>query len=851
MQTTPLNQTEQLPGLTQVEANARLKADGFNELPSTKVRGILSIVFDVVREPMFLLLVAAGLIYLVLGDLHEALMLLAFVFIVMGITIYQERKTERVLEALRDLTSPRALVMRDGEKKRIPGREVVQDDILLLAEGDRVPADAVLLKCNDLQADESLLTGESVAVRKFKWDGALALARPGGDDLPFVYSGTMLVQGQGVAKVLATGVRSEIGKIGKALQLHEPEKTPLQHQAGRLVRNLAIIGTALSMLVVVLYVVNRGEWLNGLLAGITLAMSIMPEEFTVVITVFLALGAWRISRQNVLPRRVPAIETLGSATVLCVDKTGTLTQNQMSVSRLYAGENSYTIDYADKDRVLPESFHELVEFSILASEVEPFDPMEKAFLRLGNHYLANTEHLHQSWSIVHEYSLAPELMAMSHVWVATDRDEFVVAAKGAPESIADLCHMNASQLEALSGQIKAMADEGLRVLAMAKATCQGEPWPQIQHDFDFEFLGLIGLADPIRPNVPEAIKECQSAGIRVVMITGDFAGTASAIAQQAGLGAHCEIMTGEELDTLDDTALQSKIQSTCIFARIVPEQKLRLVNAFKANGEVVAMTGDGVNDAPALKAAHIGIAMGGRGTDVAREAASLVLLDDDFSSIVHAIRLGRRIFDNLEKAMSYILAAHLPIAGLTLFPLMLGWPLILSPMHIVFLEMVINPACSIVFEAESEENNIMNRPPRDPNQPLFGGWTLALSIMQGLSVLLIVLAVYGIALHRGQGEAESRTLAFATLVIANLGLILTNRSRSRSILSMFSQPNSALWWVLVGTMVFLGLILYVPALMDIFHFATLHADDVLLCISAGFASILWFEAMKLWKSRKL
>ena len=833
-----------LKGLSEAEATARLKQEGYNELPATKKRSIFTIALEVVREPMFLLLVAAGIIYLALGDVREAMMLLAFVFVVIGITIYQEQKTERVLEALRDLTSPRALVVRDGEQRRIPGREVVRGDTLMLAEGDRVPADVVLLSCNDLLADESLLTGESVPVRKTRWDGIMQMAHPGGDDLPFAYSGTLLVQGQGVAQVLRTGVRSEIGKIGKALQMVEPEPTPLQKQTGHLVRNFAIVGIVLCILVVVLYGLTRGSWLNGLLTGITLAMSILPEEFSVVLTVFLALGAWRISQQQVLPRRVPAVETLGAATVLCVDKTGTLTQNRMTVNTLFADNAFYAVNYDDASQALPEDFHELVEFSILASEIEPFDPMEKAFRRLGEHYLANTEHLHDNWTIVHEYSLSPEMLAMSHVWKATGRDEFVVAAKGAPEAIADLCHLDSLKLRALSDRVNVMAGQGLRVLAMAKATFRGAAWPPIQHDFDFEFIGLIGLADPLRPTVPNAIKECLSAGIRVVMITGDYAGTASAIAREAGLGAEGEIITGDELGQLSDAKLQARIQNATVFARVVPEQKLRLVNAFKANGEVVAMTGDGVNDAPALKAAHIGVSMGGRGTDVAREASSLVLLDDDFASIVHAVRLGRRIFDNLKKAMSYILAAHVPIAGLTLFPLIMGWPLILAPIHIVFLEMIINPACSIVFEAEPEEDNIMNRPPRSTQQPLFGGWTLGLSLLQGISVLLIVLAVYAVSLQRGQGEAESRTLAFTTLVIANLSLILTNRSWNRSMLQMIFTPNPALWWVVGGTAVFLGLVLYVPVLVSMFHFATLHLNDLALCFGAGLGSVMWFEALK-------
>jgi Ca2+-transporting ATPase len=797
---------------------------------------------------MFLLLVAAGAIYLILGDKGEAAMLLGFVFVVMGITIYQSRKTERVLEALRDLTSPRALVLRDGEQRRIPGREVVRGDILILAEGDRVPADAVLLSANDLLADESLLTGESVPVRKSTWNGVLEMSGPGGDDLPFVYSGTVLVSGQGIAEARATGLRSEIGKIGTALREVEQEPTPLQREIRRLVRNLAIVGLSLCALVVVLYGVTRGHWLDGLLAGITLAMATLPEEFPVVLTVFLALGAWRISRHNVLTRRMPAIETLGAATVLCVDKTGTLTQNRMTVATLFAAGASHAVDYSKPDE-LPERFHELVEFSILASEVEPFDPMEKAFRQLGTHYLEHTEHLHDDWTLVQEYSLTPQLLAMSHVWKATGRDEYVVAAKGAPEAIFDLCHLSAEVSQQLAAEVSTLADQGLRVLATARATYHGPQWPDIQHDFEFEFLGMIGLADPVRPTVPEALAQCRSAGIRVVMITGDYPGTARAVAVQAGFDAGGEVLTGQELEQLGDDELRARIHNVSIFARVVPAQKLRLVNAFKANGEVVAMTGDGVNDAPALRAAHIGIAMGRRGTDVAREAAALVLLDDDFASIVGAVRLGRRIFDNMKKAMSFVLAVHVPIAGVALVPLLFGWPLVFTPVHIAFLQLIIDPACSIVFEAEPEESDIMRRPPRKSDAPLFGGRTVWLALLQGLSVLVIVLAIFAIALYRGRSAEEARALTFTTLVIANLGLILTNRSWSRSILATLATPNAALWWVLGGAAAFLGVVLSVPALRHLFHFATLHADDLALCLVAGVAAILWFEGLKLLRRR--
>ncbi len=835
-------------GLSEHEAAQRLKEEGFNELPSTKKRSLLAIAFGVVREPMFLLLVACGTLYLFMGDTEEALMLLGFVFVVIGITLYQERKTERALEALRDLSSPRALVIRDGEQRRIAGREVVRRDILVLKEGDRIPADAVLLSCVNFSVDESLLTGESVPVRKIAGESIMGMGRPGGDDLPFVYSGTLAVQGQGIAEVKATGMDTEIGKIGKALRTVGQEETLLQRETGRLVRNLAIVGLSLCVLVVVIYGYIRSDWLNGLLAGITLAMATLPEELPVVLTIFLALGAWRIAQKQVLARRVPAIETLGSATVLCVDKTGTLTQNRMSVSKLFAKGRFWGIHHSLD--AIPEIFHELVEFSILASQIDPFDPMEKAIKGLGEHYLSQTEHLHQNWTLVREYPLSKELLALSRVWKSPGGRDYVIAAKGAPEAIADLCHFDKTQMEDLLRHIHSMADEGLRVLGVAKAHVEQTSLPGEQHDFKFEFLGLIGLADPVRPTVPDAVRECYTAGVRVVMITGDYPGTAQSIARQIGLKLNDRFITGPELDHLDDSELQQRIQSVNIFARVVPEQKLRIVNAFKANGEIVAMTGDGVNDAPALKSAHIGIAMGGRGTDVARESSALVLLDDDFSSIVQAVRMGRRIFDNIKKAIAYILAIHVPIAGMSLIPVLLKWPLVLLPVHIVFLELIIDPACSVVFEAEPEESNVMSRPPRDPQEQLFNKRTLAISLLQGVSVLMIILAVFGITLYRGLGELEARALTFTTLIIANLGLILTNRSWSRTILSTLRSPNRALWWVLGGAAVFLGLVLYVPFLTSLFRLTTLHPFDLVICLSAGVVSIIWFEGLKMIKNRQ-
>jgi Ca2+-transporting ATPase len=832
-------------GLSEEEAQRRLRTEGYNELPSSKKRNLLHMAMDVAREPMFLLLIACGAVYLALGEATDAMMLLGFVFLIIGITLYQERKTERTLEALRDLSSPRALVIRDGAEKRIVGREVVPGDVVVLAEGDRIPADAVLVQSNFMSVDESLLTGESVPVRKVVAPAVTEMGRPGGEDLPFLFSGTLLVKGRGIARVLATGPRTEMGKIGKALQSIETEQTPLSRQTGRLVRNFAIAAVILSVLVVTLYGLTRGGWLDGVLAGITLAMAMIPEEFPVVLSIFLALGAWRIAQKHVLTRRVPAVETLGAAAVLCVDKTGTLTQNVMSVSKLVVGHE--TIEAGrDFKGPLPEPFHEIVEFSILASHENPFDPMEKAFLQFGAQHLDNTEHLHRDWVLEKEYQLSERLLAMSHVWKSAATKALVIAAKGAPEAVADLCHFTDAERKTLATEIDLLAREGLRVLAVAKALLDGPVMPEDQHAFDFQFLGLVGFADPLRLPVPDAVRECYSAGIRVIMITGDYPATAQNIARQIGLMHPDQFIAGPELDAMNDADLAERIQTVNIFARVVPEQKLRIVKAAKAHGAVVAMTGDGVNDAPALKAADIGIAMGGRGTDVAREAAALVLLDDDFSSIVHAVRLGRRIFDNLKKAIAYILAVHVPIAGLSLLPVLFKWPLILLPVHVVFLEMIIDPACSIIFEVEAEEKDVMKRKPRDPAEPLLGRSRLILSLMQGVGVLAIVLAV---STRRGQTENEARALTFATLVVANVGLILVNRSWSRSIVETMRTPNSAVWWVIGGALAFLALVVYVPVLQTAFHFAPLHGTDVAIAMSAGVMSILWFEAVKAFRRK--
>ncbi|MDD5391234.1 MAG: cation-translocating P-type ATPase [Gallionellaceae bacterium] len=828
-------------GLSASEAARALAEDGPNALPGGQRRTWLVIVWETMREPMFLLLLAAGTLYLIFGELQEGLILFGFVLVTIGLTLFQEGKTERAIGALRDLTSPRALVIRDGQRVRIAGREVVRGDLVVLAEGDRVPADGVVIEGVGLMVDESLLTGEAVPVNKMAGTGEPAPVRPGGDDTPFVYSGTLVVAGQGIARVTATGPRSEIGRIGTALGTLATERSPLQKQTARLIGTIALLGLGLSLLLFVVYGVMRGDWLAALLAGIALAMAMLPEEYPVVLAVFPALGAWRLSKEKVLTRRINAIETLGATSVLCVDKTGTLTENRMTVARLWAGGDTLAVN-ADAPAELPETFHVLVEFSILASEIDPFDPMEQAFQRLGEHFLAHTEHLHRDWTLARQYCLTPQLRAKSHVWKAVDSDSYVVAAKGAPEAIVDLCHLDAGAQAGVAAAVEAMAADGLRVLAVARARFDGASFPAIEHDFDFDFVGLLGLADPLRAEIPDAMRQCHDAGIRVVMITGDYPATARAIARQAGLDA-LEVLSGDTLGEMSDGQLQARMKAVSVCARIAPEQKLRIVQALKADGEVTAMTGDGVNDAPALKAAHVGIAMGGRGTDVAREAAALVLLDDNFASIVRAVRLGRRIFDNMQKSMSYILAVHIPIAGMALLPVLLGWPAVLFPMHIAFLELIIDPSCSLAFENEEAEADVMRRPPRDANARLFGGATLWLALLQGVGVLAVVMGAYGWAAHR-LDEPEARAFAFATLVVANLALIYANRSRAQSLLAALTAPNPILWIVTGVTLCLLALALYLPFLAGVFRFAPLPPGELAAAFGLGLASVAWFQFLK-------
>lgn len=826
-----------LYGLTSAQAEEKIKFHGYNELESAKPKNISRIAWETAKEPMFLLLISCGVLYIMLGDYREGIVLLSSIFIIIFITFYQYQKTERALDALKQLSSPRALVIRDGKETRIPGREVVPDDVIVLNEGDRIPADAELLDSLNITIDESLLSGESAPVSKSSQTKA-------SDTQGLLFSGTLVVQGKGLARVLTTGTKTQFGKIGTSLQNIEQDESRLQKEMKVLIRNLFIAGGLISAGVVFAFYITRGNFIQSLLNGLASAMAILPEEFPVVLTVFLALGSWRLSKKNVLTRKPTAIETLGSATVLCSDKTGTITQNKMVVSALFCqNQLFYKNDFLQNRNQLAK----LISCSFYASQKDSIDPMEKA---IADSYKEIFPSNIFTSTLIKEYPLSKRLLAMTRVLQNNSDASLSIHCKGAHEAVFELCRINAQESSHYLSAVNQMAAQGYRVIAAAEASWSEEALPHDQRDFDFKFLGLVGFEDPIRPEVPQAIKECNEAGIKVIMITGDFPATATNIASQIGLQSADNVLTGNDLRQMNDLQLREKIKTVNVFARIIPEQKLQIIQALKANGEVVAMTGDGVNDAPALKAADIGVAMGNRGTDVARESSSLVLLDDNFASIVSAIRLGRKIYDNLQKAMSYILAIHIPIMGLALLPAFFSTlPLLLMPLHIVFMELIIDPICSVAFESEAEEKNIMRRPPRNPKELFFGWRKMVFSLIQGAVLLGVVIAVYSISIHEGHNDGEVRAIAFSSLIIGNIFLIITSLSKTRNFVSVLMEKNMAVIVIIVTALTLLVLTISVPALQQIFSFQFPGFKHFVPSLLGATFVLLIFESFKFFKAK--
>jgi Ca2+-transporting ATPase len=813
------NASEQLRrGLDASEAERRLARDGANELPAARRHGFLARALAVLAEPMFVLLGVATTLYLVLGDLGEALVLSASVLVVVGITLRQAGKSEKALDALRDLSTPQASVLRDGERVRIDARRLVVGDVVVLGEGDRVPADARLIEATQLGVDESLLTGEALPApkRAYAADADTETeSEPTRDD--HVYWGTLVVHGYALAEVVATGARTAAGRIGASLERTTPPRSPLQREIDRAVIVFAVAGLALCAIVTLLYALLRGGWIDALLAGVTLAIANVPEEFPVVLTVFLALGAWRLAREHVLTRRIPAIETLGAITVLCVDKTGTLTENRMRIAALRDGEGAWDVA---SGMPIGAEFDDLLARATMACRVDPTDPMERAIVAAAASRVDA-----DGRSLVREYPLMPGLFARTQVWRTPTG--LVGACSGAPEAIADLCRLAPARRAHLLAEVAALARRGLRVIAVgALEHPVSSPLPERQDALAFTEAGLVAFADPLRDGVAAAVAEASAAGIEVIMLTGDFPETAAAIARQAGIDVGDGALAGAALSAFDDAQLADACAHRRVFARVTPEHKLRLVEALRARGEIVAMTGDGVNDAPALKAADVGIAMGGRGTDVAREAASLVLLDDDFVSIVRGIRRGRTIHDNIERAMRYILAVHVPIMGMALLPLLTDGPLVLWPIHIVFLELVIDPACAIVFEREPAAGDVMRRPPRDPRRAVLGLRLLAGGIADGALVFAASALVYASARMLGCSAAGVAAAAFVALVAGNVGLIALNRGSG-----LLHARNRVFWVVVAGATGVLAATLGLPQLGHFFRFEAPPAG--VLTLAAG------------------
>lgn len=801
-------------GLDANEAARRLAADGPNLLSADRTRSLAAIALSALREPMLVLLAAAAALYLALGDRAEGLLLAAAGLVTIGLVVAQEVRSETALKALRRLSDPMVRVVRDGLPRSIPAREVVCGDIVLLAEGQRAPADGVLLGPEVLQIDESALTGESVPVVRSgagdPSDGALSNR---------VFAGTLAVAGQGVMRVTATGRRTALGEIGASLSSIDRERTPLQAATGRIVVWIGAMALVFAVVVALAYGLLRGLWIEGALAGITIAIALIPEEFPVVLSIFLALGAWRLAQHRVLVRRAAAVEALGGATLLCVDKTGTLTENRMAVVALWTPGAEGRPGNDD----LAPPLRSVLETAILASSPQPTDPMDLALTALGPAAVSRPE---QVWP------LSPHRLAVVQTWRSAVG--LRTAAKGSPEAVFALCRMTPHESASARSALERLASGGLRVLAVAEAVHDAPV--ATPEAIAFSFKGLVGFLDPVAADVPAALETARAAGIDVAMITGDYPATALKIATDAGIDVSGGLMTGAEVAGLGPAALAERLRAVRVFARVQPGQKLALVRAFQANGAVVAMTGDGVNDAPALEAADIGVAMGGRGTDVAREAADVVLLDDRFGSILGAVRLGRRIFTNLRRALVYITAIHVPIAGLALLPILLGAPPLLFPVHIVLLELVIDPVCSLVFEAEPSDPNAMRRPPRPRGTGLFGVREILMGLAQGFPILAAVLALY-LGLLPTAGEPVARASAYVALAVGNLALAMAIGASAG--VGLFGPHRRLFWGICAGLGLVLLAGLYVPPVAEVFHFAAPSLPILALALATGFLAGGW------------
>lgn len=818
-----------LGGLNSEEVEKLQKKYGMNELVSQEKPNMLKKFLGVFKEPMFLLLLIAATVYFLLGAPKDGAIMLVFVGFVASITFIQEWKTEKTMNALKDLTSPKVNTLRNGKNILIKSTELVPGDVVFLSEGERIPADCIVLEPSNFSVDESILTGESEYVMKVSTSQSEESTDYWKKDI--LYAGTLCVFGKCTAIVKFTGINTEYGKIGKAISEAKDEPTPLQKKVSILVKNIAIAGVILCISVMVASYFYSFDILNSILSGISLAMAIIPEEFPVVLTVFLSMGAYRLAKNNTLMRKISAVETLGSATVLCVDKTGTITQNKMKVKSIYSEGRIFNNEDLKNQ--------ELSDLMVLSCEKDPYDPMEKAILEAAN--LSQLETLYK-YDLSKKIAFDSKTKRMANVYLKNNK--YYVAVKGSAETVLGLCNLDKQTMDEINIEIDKMASNGLRVLALADCTSE-EVYEDIEC-YDLTFKGLVGLQDPPKDGVEEAIKLCKKAGIRVVMITGDYSKTAMAIGEEIGLKFTDKVIVGNEIDSLSENELCEVVKSCDVFSRVIPEQKMKIVKALKKNGEIVAMTGDGVNDAPALKSADIGIAMGKRGTEVAKEAADMILMDDNFTTIVKSVKDGRRVYDNIRKAMVYILIIHIPIAAMAMFAPLFNLPPLLLPMHIMLLELIIDPTCSIVFEGEPAEANIMENPPRPPREPLLTRSLTIKVVLQGIVMFLAAFMPFHYMIDLGVSSEYARSFSLITFIVANVTLVLVNRSNTELLYHLIKEKGSKVRLIVNSmALIMVFAIVYIPILNGFFRTEKIEVYHLIFAIVLGFISTGWWEIVKI------
>lgn len=822
-----------IEGLTDEQVTAAREKYGYNRLAYKKENGFFEALKSLAKEPMVLLLLVAATIYFTSGDIGDGVFLAAAIVLVATISLYQDSRSRNALEKLKSFTKPACRVIRNGEEVDIKSEELVVGDCLVVEEGASVAADGTIIHSNDFSVSESILTGESLAVYK---DKASA------DN--FIYQGTTVASGLAIATVTAIGNETKLGKIGKSIEDIKEQKTPLEQQVNNFVLKMVMVGVVVFLIVWGINYFHSFNILDSLLKALTLAMSILPEEIPVAFTTFMALGAWRLMKMGIVVKQMKTVETLGSATVICTDKTGTITQNKMSLAKLYVFSTNAVADAGGR---LGDDEKGLIRLGMWSSEPIPFDPMEVALHEAYAKQVKEDER--PLYKMVHEYPLGGKPPMMTHLF-ENDNDKRIIAAKGAPEAIMQACGLSATQIQQTEAAIKALTTEGYRVLGVGEASFEGNDFPEKQQDFNFTFKGIIAFYDPPKENIQQVLESFYTAGITVKIVTGDNAATTTAIAKQIGFRGYDKSISGDELVQLDGKALNGMVEHAQVFTRMFPEAKLKIINALKTNNEIVAMTGDGVNDGPALKAAHIGIAMGKKGTEIAKQAASLILLEDDLSKMVDAVAMGRRIYTNLKKAIQYIISIHIPIVLTVFLPLALGWlyPNIFTPVHIIFLELIMGPTCSIIYENEPMEKNTMQQKPRPFTSTFFNWKELAGSMVQGLAITAGTLAVYQYAVMQAYSEEHTRSMVFVVLIAANIFLTLVNRSFYYSVVTTLLYKNNLVLLIITATVAITGLLLYVPPLAGFFKFQPLAAGQLLISIAAGFICVIWFEAVK-WRNR--